>query len=200
MNRNSVMRFPFPGQTKCSQPLGIRGWGKKIKRKKSIGEGEACPRLCQVLVALGMRRALRCICLLQTWAAGCPVLLGCRVLTEPGEQANPIRSCDIAPNFREAQRLCVRQQRAGKTGHARRKHALGKQRVLCGGAEWQEEVSQVGFVLPHGYKGRAVGLRGVWGSCWELQSQGQCYHSFLSSLIPSSLSGCFYCYYFPLSS
>lgn len=47
MNRNSVMRFPFPSQTKCSWPLGIKGWGEeKIKREKEKGEGEACLRLC----------------------------------------------------------------------------------------------------------------------------------------------------------
>lgn len=104
---------------------GNKRLGEKKRERKEYWGGGILSKAVSVSVALGMCRALRCICLLQTWAVGCPVLL-CRGLTEPGEQANPIRSCDIAPKFREGQRLCVRQQKAGRAGACEEKTCSGK--------------------------------------------------------------------------
>lgn len=81
MNHNSVMRFPFPGQTKCSWPLGIKGWrgekgrggggveGSKNKEQERKRGGRTRSWALSISVVSKMRRALRCAWLLQLTSA-----------------------------------------------------------------------------------------------------------------------------------
>lgn len=86
MNHNSVMRFPFPGQTKCSWPLGIRGRGEagrgekgKIKREKEKKKEEGELGSASSLSLSGLQGRFE-----ELWGQRLP-WAPCRVLIGPRE-------------------------------------------------------------------------------------------------------------------